>query len=138
MPVSAIRFPQLLELAPNSELVLFVADFFHPIDRLAVQRFLNGDMRHRGRRGRTVPMLLVRRKPDHIAGANFLDRFAPTLRPSKTRRDDQRLTEWMCMPRSTGTRLERDACAPNTCGFGRFEQRVNAHPPGEPVRRPFT
>jgi hypothetical protein len=30
--------------------VMFVADFFHPGDRLAVQCLLNGDMRHCGRR----------------------------------------------------------------------------------------
>jgi len=36
MPVSAIRFPQLLELAPNSELVLFVTDLFHPLNHLTV------------------------------------------------------------------------------------------------------
>ena len=42
--------------------------FFHPIDRIAIQRFLNGDVRHRGRRRGAVPMLLVRCKPDQIAG----------------------------------------------------------------------
>src|SRR6476659_7682389 len=94
--------------------ILFVADFFHPVHRLAVQRFLNGDMRHRGRRGRAMPMLLTGRKPDHIARANFLDRSAPTLRPPKTGRDDQRLTEWMRMPGSARTGLERDTCATNT------------------------
>ena len=36
IPVSAIRFPQLLELAPNSELVLFVTDLFHPLNHLTV------------------------------------------------------------------------------------------------------
>ena len=45
-PVSAIRLPQWLELAPNSELVLFVADFFHPVDGVTVELLLDGDMRH--------------------------------------------------------------------------------------------
>jgi DNA-binding transcriptional LysR family regulator len=43
--------------------VLFVADLFHPLDILAVHRFLNGDMRHRGRGRRPVPVLLPGRKP---------------------------------------------------------------------------
>ena len=45
-PVSAIRLPQWLELASNSELVLFVADFFHPVDGVTVELLLDGDMRH--------------------------------------------------------------------------------------------
>jgi len=57
IPVSAIRFPQLLELAPNSELVLLIADFFHLIDRFAVQCFLNGDMNHHGRHA--VPIFFM-------------------------------------------------------------------------------
>ena len=31
-------------------LVLFVTDLFHPLNRLAVELFLNGDVRHRRRR----------------------------------------------------------------------------------------
>jgi hypothetical protein len=84
-------------------------------------------MSHRGRRRSAVPMLLVRRKPHHIAGPDFLDRAAPPLRPSETGGDDQRLTKWMCMPGRACTRLERDACATHTCWFRRLEQRINAH-----------
>src|ERR1700720_4168665 len=32
----------------RSRLIFFVTDFLHPVDRLAVQRFLNGDVSHRG------------------------------------------------------------------------------------------
>src|SRR6266481_6958873 len=39
-----------------SATVLLVADLFHPIDILAVERFRNGDMRHRGCRCRAVPV----------------------------------------------------------------------------------
>jgi len=35
-PVPAIRLPQWLELTSNSELILFVADFFHPVDWMAI------------------------------------------------------------------------------------------------------
>src|SRR5438445_7124992 len=52
----------------SSLLILFVTDLLHPIDRFAVQRFLNGDMSHRGRRRSAVPMLFTRREPDHIPG----------------------------------------------------------------------
>src|SRR5437879_5851553 len=89
-----------------SFLVLLIAHFFHPLYNLPLQRFLNGDVRHRGRRRSTVPMLLVRRKPNDITRPDFFDRPSPPLRPSKAGRDDQRLTEWMPMPGGTGTRLE--------------------------------
>src|SRR5438874_8352632 len=135
IPLSAIRFPQLLELAPNSELVFFIAHFFHPIDDFPVQRLLNGNVSHCGRRRSAVPMLLVRRKPDHITRPDFLDRPAPTLRPPNARRDDQRLTEWMRVPCGASTRLERDACAANTCRVWRLEKRINGNCPGEPIRR---
>src|SRR5207253_10940740 len=62
-----------LNSQPSTSPILFVADLFHPVDQLAVQRFLNGDMSHRGHRRSAVPMLLARRKPDHIAWPNFLD-----------------------------------------------------------------
>ena len=110
-----------------SRLILLIADLLHPVDYRTVQRFLNGDMRHRRRRGRAMPMLLTGRKPDHIAWPDFLDRAALTLRPAESGRDDQRLTEWMRMPGGARTRLERDARATNTGWFGCFEQRINAN-----------
>jgi hypothetical protein len=91
--------------------VLFVADLFHPVDDLAVELFLNGNMRHgRGRRG-TMPMLLAWREPDHIAGMDLLNGTALALHPPATGRDNQGLAERMGMPRCSSTRLERDACA---------------------------
>src|SRR5207302_2170612 len=104
------QFLSTLNSQPSTSPILFVADLFHPVDRLAVQRLLNGDMSHRGCRRSAVPMFLARRKPDHIAWPNFLDWTAPALSPAKAGRDDQSLTEWMCMPGGAGTRLERDAC----------------------------
>src|SRR6266550_9251344 len=35
-----------LSFAPSSALVLFFADLFHPVAGLAVELFLNGDVRH--------------------------------------------------------------------------------------------
>src|SRR6266542_452099 len=116
--LSVRRFPlSTLSYQPSTSPVLFVANLFHPLDQFSVQRFLNGNVRHRGRWRSAVPMLFTRRKPDHIARPDFLDRSALALRPSKTRRDDQRLTEWMCVPCGACTRLERDACATNTRRF---------------------
>src|SRR2546422_10601719 len=72
-------------------LILFVADFFHPFDGLAVELFHNGDVRHRcGLRG-AVPMLFTRRAPNHIARPNFFFRAAFALNPSTPGRDDQGL-----------------------------------------------
>ena len=76
-----------LSVTPNcliqaSAPILLVADLFHPVDDLAVQRFLNGDMRHCRRRRGAVPVLLAGRKPDHVAWPDFLDRPAPALRPA--------------------------------------------------------
>ena len=45
-------------------LIVFVVDLFHPLDDLAVQGFLNGDMRHRRCRRGAMPMLFSCRAPD--------------------------------------------------------------------------
>src|SRR5689334_8173077 len=115
--------------------VLLVADLFHPVDGLAVELFLDGDVRHR-RGGRcTVPMLLARREPDHVAGTDLLGRTAVALYPAATRRDDQGLAQRVGVPRGAGARLERDAGPGDARRVGRLEQRVHANRPGEIVRR---
>src|SRR5438093_11371767 len=111
--------------------VLFIADVLHPLDDFSVERFLNGDMRHRAARRSAVPMRLVRRKPNDITGPDFLDRSAFALRPAKAGSDDQRLTQGMRMPRRACTRLECNARAAHTRRFGRLEKRVNAHRAGK-------
>src|SRR5438876_6076530 len=114
--------PRALHLQSRlASAILLITDVFHPIDHLAVERFLNGDMRHCRRRRSAMPMFFARREPYYIARPNFLNRAAPTLNPPKAGRDDQRLTEWMCMPGGAGTRLERDACTTNTRRFGCLE-----------------
>ena len=117
--------------------VLFVADLFHPVDGLAVELFLNGDVRHgRGRRG-TVPMLLARREPDHVTRPNFLDRASPALYQAATRRHDQGLAQRVGVPCGTGARLERDTGADRARWIVCLEQGVNAHGAGEILRRSF-
>src|ERR1700722_14770058 len=88
-------------LSPDSPSVLFVADVLHPIHRLAVQPFLNGDVRHGRRRRSPVPVLLSRREPDPISGVNLLDRAALPLHPSAAGRHNKRLPEGMGMPGGT-------------------------------------
>ena len=110
----------------ESVAVLFVAHVFQPIDDLTVELFLDGDMRHgRGRRG-TVPMLLARRKPDHVTGMDFLDRAALPLDPTAAGRDDQGLPQRMGVPCRPSSGLERDAGTGRTCRSVCLEQRVDA------------
>src|SRR6266487_4323361 len=102
-----IVFPSRQSL--SSSPVLLVADPFHPVDGLAVEPLLDGDVRHRRRRRRTVPVLFVGRKPDDIAGVNFLDAPTPNLHPAVTGCDDQGLAQGMGVPCRSRPGLERDA-----------------------------
>src|SRR2546430_3368847 len=124
IPLAPFSFPfftQLSTLNISTSFVLFVAGLFHPVDRFAVERLLNGDVSHCGGRRGAMPMLFVRRKPDNIARPDFLDLAAPTLSPTEAGRDDQRLPERMCMPGRASTRLERDACTGHACRIGCLE-----------------
>src|SRR5690242_197213 len=80
-------------------LIVFVVDLFHPFNDLAVQGFLNGDMRRRRCQRGAMPMLFSCRAPDHIAGSYFLFWGSFALHPTASRRDDQSLPERMRMPR---------------------------------------
>src|SRR5260221_5286985 len=97
--------------------------------------FLDGEVRHRVGRRCSVPMFHAGRAPDDVAGPDFLDRAAPTLRPAKPERDDQGLAERVRVPGGTGAGLERDARAANARRLGRFEQRIHAHIAGEILLR---
>ena len=77
-----------VSLNTASQLILFVADVLHPIDNLAVQSFLNGDVSHSRGRCSPVPMLLPRREPNHISGTNFLDLTTFPLNPPAACRDN--------------------------------------------------
>jgi hypothetical protein len=116
-------------------LVLFVADLFQPVDNLPLQLFLNGDVRHgRSWRG-SMPVLLVRREPDHITGPDLLDRAAPPLRAAKSSRDNERLTERMRMPCSPRARLEGYAGTLNKCRVRCLKKRIDSYCASEPIRR---
>jgi hypothetical protein len=74
----------MINSQPSTLPIFFVTDVLQPLHDFAVQLFLNGDVRHRDRRGGAVPMLLVRRKPDYIAGAGFLQLVHPHAAQSST------------------------------------------------------
>jgi hypothetical protein len=118
--------------------VLFVADLFHPVDNLAIELFLNGDVRHGGGQRSAMPVLLAGREPDHIAGPDFLNRTSPALCPAATGGDDQGLAERMRVPCSPRARLESYTGALNQCRIGCLEQWIDADRACEPILRPFT
>lgn len=66
-----------------SRAILVVADLFHPVHDLAVEIFLNGDMRHRCGWRRATPMLLTRREPDRRDESLQSDR--PQSAPTRNR-----------------------------------------------------
>src|SRR3954471_7150620 len=88
--------------------VLLVAHVLQPVDDLAVERLLDGDVGHGRGRGGPVPVLLARREPDHVAGPDLLDRPAPAPHPAAAGRDDERLAQRVGVPRGPGAGLERD------------------------------
>jgi hypothetical protein len=104
---------------------LFVAHFFHPVGRLTVEFFYDGDVRHGGGGSSAVPMFFAGREPDYISRANFLDRPSPALRQAAARGHNQRLPQRMRVPCSSCAWFERDTCAERPCWIVRVEQRID-------------
>ena len=113
--------------------VVLVGNFLQPIDRFPIESFLNGNMCHRCGRGRTVPMLFARWKPNDISGANFFNWAACALRPSAPSRNYKRLTQWVCMPRRTRSRLKCDARSRDPGRVGGLKHRIDANRACEPI-----
>jgi hypothetical protein len=82
-------------------------------DGLAVERFLDGDVRHGCRGNGAVPVLFAGREPDHVAWADFLDGTALPPCPAGAGCDDQGLTKRMRVPGSPGAGFERDGRTAN-------------------------
>lgn len=84
---------------------MFVADLLHPVNSLAVETFLNGNVRHGGSWAGPVPVFLTRLEPDHVARSNFLDRATPALRATEALRHNQGLAQRVSMPVGVSARL---------------------------------
>ena len=97
-------------------MILLIADVFHPLYDLAVECFLKGNARHSCVGYRAVPVLLTRRKTDHITEPNDLDGTAPVLYQSVARRHDEGLAQRMRVPCWPSARLEGDTRADSACG----------------------
>lgn len=121
----------------KSHRILLVAYVFQPIDGLAVQLLLNGNVGHRGCRCSPMPMLLARWKPDNITGFDLINRASPSLHSPTACRHDQGLAQRVGVPRSPRTRLERDIGSNRACRIMRLEKGINTHYAGEPVGGAF-
>jgi hypothetical protein len=122
----------------RSSAVLVVADLFQPLDDLPVELFLNGGVRHcRGWRS-TMPMFFARREPDHISRMNLFNRTTLALHPTAAGRDNQRLTQRVSMPCSSGAGFECDTGASCAGRSVYLEQGIDAHRAGKPIGRSFS
>src|SRR3954453_6669795 len=92
LPLPSLRFCIAI-LLRWSTAVLLVRDLLHPIHGLAVELFLNRDVRQRGAGRCPGPMLLARPEPPHAPRINFLNRPACAWRPAAAADDDQRLAK---------------------------------------------
>ena len=131
-PSCAIELVQLFMAFINS-----VADLFHPVDNVPVQCFLQSDVRHRGCRGSSVPMLFGGSKPDHIARMNLFDRSTFALCPTTSGSYDERLSERMRVPCGASTGFKSHLRSAHSCWSRGCKQRVDAYRAREPVRGSF-
>src|SRR3954469_18681064 len=119
----------------SASFVLLVGYVFQPVDRLAIELLLHGDVRHRGGRRRAMPVLFTRRKPDDVTRSDLLDRSTPALGASGTGGDDQRLPERMRVPRGARAGLERHGRAGGASRSRSLKQRIDTDSAGEPFTR---
>jgi hypothetical protein len=117
--------------------VLLVAHMLEPVHDLPIQAFVNGNVGHCSGRAGPMPVLLAGRKPDHITGPNLLERPTPTLCEAATRRDDQRLAQWVRVPGCASSRLEGDARSESPRWMVGLKQRINPYRSSEPIGRAF-
>jgi hypothetical protein len=113
--------------------VLLVGDVFHPLDDFPVEHLRDRDVRHRGYRRRAVPMPFAWPEPHDVTGANLFDRSAVPLHTSTTGRDDQRLPEWMCVPRRASAGFEGHGGTADARRCGSLKRGVDPHRSRKPV-----
>ena len=119
----------------SSLLILFVTDLFHPAGVFSVQRFTDGNMRHGAVSGGPMPVLDIGRKPDHIAGVDFLHRPVPLLHQSFTGGDYQRLPQRMAVPCGSCTRSELHGRTGRAGGNMGGKQVLDTHGSGKAFSR---
>src|SRR3982750_2331658 len=118
---------------PSPSSVLLVGDVFEPIDGLAIELLLHGDVRHRRGRRRAVPVLFARGEPHHVAGANLFNGSAPALDAAEPGCHDQRLAERMGVPGGARAWLECHGRTRSSGGRGGLKQRIDTDRAGKPV-----
>ena len=114
---------------------MLVGDVFQPIDNLAIEAFLDCDVGEGSSWGSAVPMLLTRRKPNDVAGMNFLDGAAIFLHPAAAGSHDEGLSKGMGVPGGACSRLEGDTGAGDQRWVGRLKEWINADGAGKPICR---
>jgi hypothetical protein len=110
---------------------------FQPRDRDSIQRFLDGDMRHRAVGTRSVPVALPWVKDDDIARGDSFDRTSIALNPAKAIGDDEKLTKRMRMPSSASTRGKLNLCTAGAGWLFYLGVPLDAYTAGKPLRRPI-
>src|SRR5918994_2464780 len=85
--------------------VLLIGYVLHPVHDLALDCFLNGDVRHARCGSGAVPMLDRRRDPYGITWPDLLDAATPLLNPAESGRYDEPLAGRMGVPRSACARF---------------------------------
>src|SRR5262245_36791743 len=119
----------------SSASVLLVGHLLQPVHASTVQRFRNGEMRHRVLVGRAVPVLDAGWRPDHVAWLDFLLRPALLLDPAGSGRHDQQLPRRMGVPRRARPKLERDGAHRGTPRRSGLEQRIDSDGAAEVLLR---
>jgi hypothetical protein len=110
---------------------------FQPRDRNTIQRFLDGDMRHRAISTRAVPVTLPRVENDDIARGDSFDRTTIALNPAKAIGDEEKLAKRMRMPSGTSTRGKLDIRTAGAGWLSCLRVPLDADTAGKPLRRPI-
>src|SRR3954470_4709730 len=110
----------------SCRVVLLVGDLLHPVHNLAVELFLDRDVRHGARQRGAVPVLLVGRAPDDVSRPDDPDGTAGALHVAAPGGADQRLTQRMRVPIAASAWFKGDVGAARARRRRGLEKLVNA------------
>ena len=116
--------------------VWVIGNFLQPLHTFAIHHAGHSQVSHGACRCCTVPVLDARWADDHVSRADFLHGLAPFLSQAHTCDHHQSLACWMGMPGRTRARLEGNVGAGCIDFASGGKQGIDAHPPGEIIRRP--